>query len=213
MFRAFTRREPRANSSHDRAGTFANRFFSKCYGRGACFHRHKGGGFFEFRWFRPFFCSHSLVNPGQPCPLRWAAEGGERIAWHGIRPSRGRTWAGCPCYFFANWQVCQKGGGIGLHSFAIDSLVNGEGISFQHRSSERRCAFTDWPGWVAAGPGSSLYKLSPGIVSAVIVQRFCFDASLPPFGQAIFLFRLYAFCQRNGFQKSMPRRRFSVTRS
>ena len=114
---------------------------------------------------------------------------------------------------FANWQVCQKGGGIGLHSFAIDSLVNGEGISFQHRSSERRCAFTDWPGWVAAGPGSSLDKLSPGIVSAVIVQRFCFDASLPPFGQAIFLFRLYAFCQRNGFQKSMPRRRFSVTRS
>jgi len=29
-----------------------------------------GKGFFEFQWFRSFFCPHSLVDTGRPCQLR-----------------------------------------------------------------------------------------------------------------------------------------------
>jgi len=113
-------------------------------------------GFFESRLFRSFPCPHSLVDPGQVWSLRGVAAGGERIAWHGIRPSRGRTWAGCPCYVLGiGWAAveewCRSGSALSLRGVA----AGGERIAWHGIRPSRGRTWAGCPcyvlgiGWAA----------------------------------------------------------------
>jgi hypothetical protein len=73
--------------------------------------------------------SQSHRRPGGKCEGGEAGVG-ERIGCRGKRASRGRTWAGCPCYFF-------RTGGSDKHSFATHSLALNPHFSYPSAASCR----------------------------------------------------------------------------